>query len=191
MTAAQPQITLLTIDEYAALGETDNGYTELLEGRVLMSPSPAPKHNYAALALAMQLVPQLPEYLDVLLDLDVDLQLSPSDQPGWSRRPDLIISQRAARVRVGAEGGLIRASEVLVVVEIVSPGSRRTDHVTKRHEYADAGIGHYWIVDLEAPVSLLAHHLAEDFGYAECSVATGVFTTTAPLPIRLELDRLL
>lgn len=154
-----------------------------------MSPSPAPRHNYAALALAMQLVPQLPEHLDVLLD--VDLQLSPPDQPGWSRRPDLIISQRAARARVDAEGGLIRASEVLVVVEIVSPGSRRTYHVTKRQEYADAGIGHYWIVDLEAPVLLLAHHLAEDFGYADCGAATGLFTTTAPFPIQLELDRLL
>lgn len=190
MTAAQPLVSLLTIDEYAALGETDNGYTELLEGRLLVSPSPAAKHNYAALALAMQLVPQLPEHLDVLPDLDIDLQLSPPGQPGWSRRPDLIISQRAARARVDAEGGLIRASEVLVVIEIVSPGSRRTDHVTKRYEYADAGIEHYWIVDLDPPVSLLAHHLAGDFGYADCTAATGVFTTTTPFPIRVELDRL-
>lgn len=33
VTAAQPQPRLLTIDEYAALGETDNGYTELIEPR--------------------------------------------------------------------------------------------------------------------------------------------------------------
>lgn len=191
MTAAQPQVTLLTIDEYAALGETDTGYTELLEGRVLRSPSPSADHNYAALALAMQLVPQLPGHLDVIPDLDVDLQFSPADQPGWSRRPDLVIVERKARHRVRAEGGLIRAGEVLVVVEIVSPGSRRTDHVTKRHEYADAGIGHYWIVDLDEPVSLLAHHLAEGFGYADCSAATGLFTTTAPFPARVQLDRLL
>jgi Uma2 family endonuclease len=30
-----------------------------------------------------------------------------------------------------------------LVVEIVSPGSHRTDHVIKRGEYADAGIPHY------------------------------------------------
>ncbi|MGQ0774266.1 MAG: hypothetical protein ACT4NY_07605 [Pseudonocardiales bacterium] len=47
------------------------------------------------------------------------------------RRRDMIISQRVAQARVAAEGGLIRASEVLVVVEIVSPGARRADHVTK------------------------------------------------------------
>lgn len=40
MTAAQPQVTLLTIDEYAALGEVDNGYTELLEGRLVTSSRP-------------------------------------------------------------------------------------------------------------------------------------------------------
>ncbi|MGH3912413.1 MAG: Uma2 family endonuclease [Pseudonocardiaceae bacterium] len=191
MTAAQSQVTLLTIDEYAALGEVDNGYTELLEGRVVVSPSPAPQHNYAVSRLLVQLSPQLPEHLDVIPDIDVDLQLCPPDGPGWSRRPDLIISQRSARTRVSAEGGIIRADEVLVVVEIVSPGSRRTDHVTKRHEYADAGIEHYWIVDLDQPVSLLAHHLAEDFGYADCTTATSVFTTTTPFPVQLQLDRLL
>ncbi|MGH3438840.1 MAG: hypothetical protein ACRDR6_25900 [Pseudonocardiaceae bacterium] len=45
-------------------------------------------------------------------------------------------------------------------------------------------------MDLDRPVSLLAHHLAEDFGYADCSAATGVFTTTVPFPVRAQLDRL-
>lgn len=191
MTAAQPQVALLTIDEYADLGETDTGYTELLEGRVIVSPSPAAKHHYAAGQLLVQLSPQLPEHLDVIPDVDIDLELSPPDQPGWSRRPDLVVSQRTARARVGAEGGLIRASEVLIVVEIVSPGSPRTDHVTKRHEYADAGIEHFWIVDLDQSVSLLAHYLAGDFGYADCSAVTGGFITSAPFPVRVQLDRLL
>ena len=57
-------------------------------------------------------------------------------------------------------------------------------------EYTDAGIGHYWIVDLDLPVSLLAHHLAGDFGYTDCTATTGVFTTPAPLPVRVHLDQL-
>jgi Uma2 family endonuclease len=43
-----------------------------------------------------------------------------------------------------------RAADVLLVIEIVSPGSRRTDHVTKLREYAKAGIPTYWIVDTTA-----------------------------------------
>ena len=40
--------SLLTVAEYLALGETERGYDELVEGRVVMSPGPAPDHNHAA-----------------------------------------------------------------------------------------------------------------------------------------------
>ena len=182
---------LLTVAEYAELGETESGYTELLEGRLLMSPSPVPDHNFAEAEMLVQLRPQLPDHLEVIPDVDVDLELAGPDQPGFSRRPDLVIVQRTARRRVRAVGGLIRACEVSVVVEIVSPGSRRTDHVAKRSEYADAGIPHYWIMDLDEPVSLLDCHLAEGFGYQDGGGVTGVFTTTEPFPVTLQLDRLL
>ncbi|MGQ0773664.1 MAG: Uma2 family endonuclease [Pseudonocardiales bacterium] len=144
-------------------------------------------HNFAELEMAMQLRPQLPDHLEVILDVDVDLELADPDQPGFSRRPDLVIVQRSARQRVRAVGGLIRACEVSVVAEIVSPGSHRTDHVAKRSEYADAGIPYYWIVDLDEPVSLLDCHLAEGFGYQDSGGVTGVFTTTEPFPVRLHL----
>jgi Uma2 family endonuclease len=124
----QPPAHLLTVTEYAELGETESGYTELVEGRLLMSPSPVPDHNYAASELLVQLRPQLPNHLEVIPDVDVDLQLVPPGQPGFSRRPDLIVALRTARQRVREAGGMIRAAEV----EIVSPGSHRTDHVAKR-----------------------------------------------------------
>lgn len=106
------------------------------------------------------------------------------------RRPDLVVVNSKAINRVDRDGGLLGAADVLIVVEIVSPGSRRLDDVTKRHEYADAGIPHYWIVDLDKPVSLLDCHLAEDFGYADSGTITGTFTTSVPFPVQLQLDRL-
>lgn len=187
--AAMPD-HLLTIAEYAALGETESGYTELVEGRLLTSPSPAPNHNIAALELAVQLRSQLPNDLRAVPEVDVDLELVPARQPGFSRRPDLVVVQRSGLERVSNEGGLLRASEVLVVVEIVSPGSRRTDRVIKRGDYADAEIPHYWIIDIEPPVSLLACHLAGEFGYADSGEVTGKFTTTEPIELSLDLDQL-
>jgi hypothetical protein len=62
--------------------------------------------------------------------------------------------------------------------------------VERRAEYADAGIGHYWIVDLDAPVSLLPLRLAGDLGYAEDTEVTGDCTVERPFPINLQLDRL-
>jgi Uma2 family endonuclease len=182
--------SLLSVGEYLALGETEHGYDELVEGRVVMSPGPAPDHNHAAVEVLIQLRGQLPAELEVLLDLDVNLELAPPDAPGFTRRPDLIVVRRSARERVRQEGGIIRAAEVVVVAEFLSPGSRRTDNVMKRLDYADAGIPHYWIVDLDEPVSLIACHLAGELGYVDGGSATGVFATTEPFPIRLDLDAL-
>ena len=39
------------------------------------------------------------------------------------------------------------AAHMLLAVEVIT-GNRRIDRVMKRSEYADAGITHYWIVDL-------------------------------------------
>ena len=172
---------LLTVAEYAELGETEHGYTELLEGRLLMSPSAAPDHNNAMFKLGMQLSSQVPDKFEVQLELDIDLGLTEPGKPGFSRRPDLIVVERAARERVRESGGLLLASEVLVVIEIVSPGSRRTDHVDKRRDYADAGIPHYWIVDIDDPISLTACFRTEEFGYRDHGVATGTFRSSSPL----------
>jgi hypothetical protein len=58
MAATPPR--LWTVAEYAAIGETEPGYTELVGGRLLISPSPSPCHQAALLNLALQLQPQLP-----------------------------------------------------------------------------------------------------------------------------------
>ena len=39
------------------------------------------------------------------------------------------------------------------------------DNVIKHGEYGDAGIPHYWILDLVAPTSMHVWHLADEFGY--------------------------
>ena len=86
------------------------------------------------------------------------------------------------------------ASEVTLAVEVISPGSRRLDTVVKRDEYADAGIPHYWVVDLGEPgdrASLTAHHAAGAFGYADAGPVSGRFTATEPFPVRIDLDTLM
>ena len=187
----EPPGRLLTVDAYVALGEDDRYRTELQEGNLVMSPSPAPDHMIVMRKLLIQLDQQLPSGLQVIPDIDVDLELAPRGRPGFVRRPDLIVVHQAAVERVRRDGGVLRACEVLVVVEIVSPGSHRTDHVIKRGEYADAGILHYWIVDLDRPVTLIDCHLAAEFGYQDPGPVTGRFVTTEPFPVSLRLDGLL
>lgn len=192
MTAVpEPPSRLLTVDAYAALGEDDRYRSELQEGNLVMSPSPAPDHMIVMARLLVQLDEKLPSGLLVVPDVDVDLELAPRGKPGFVRRPDLVVVHQAAVDRVRRDGGILRACDVLVVVEIVSPGSQRTDHVIKRGEYADAGIPHYWIVDLDDPVTLIDCHLAAEFGYQDPGPVTGRFATTEPFPVGLKLDGLL
>lgn len=170
---------LLTIEQYQALGEADRGFTELVEGRVVSSPGAGRAHNLAACRLAGQLERQLPSSLAFVLGADLDLGLAPTGQPGFSRRPDLLVFDRTA-------GERIRAAEVAVVVELATAGSRRTDYRVKHDEYADAGIPHYWIVDLAEPVTLVACQ-----GYHDAPPVTGTFATEEPFSVELELDALI
>lgn len=183
---------LLTVGEYLELGETETGYTELVEGRLLLNPSPLGDHNRAAFVLGMQLTHQLPAGLEVLPDVDIDLELAPADRPGTVRRPDLIVVSTDARLRQRRDGGVIRARDVVIAIEVLSPGSARVDNVAKRAEYADAGIPHYWIIDVTAPVTLLACRRTDEFGYVdENGAVTGVATVTAPFPLQIDLARLI
>lgn len=181
---------LLTVAEYAELGETDAGYTELQEGHVLVSPSPRPAHGIASGELFTQIRDQLPSALWAIQDMDVDLKLTSPRDPGFVRRPDIIVVDKAGIIRAESQGSLIQARDVLIAVEIVSPGSERMDHVVKRGEYADAGIPHYWIIDLDRPVSAVICHHAGVFGYQDSINATGIVRLTEPFPLTLDLDQL-
>ncbi|MDQ1744806.1 MAG: hypothetical protein QOE23_3145 [Pseudonocardiales bacterium] len=191
MTAlTQPPGRLLSIADYAALSEDDRHRWELQEGNLVISPSPTPRHMVVAAELYVQLRSQLPSNLRAVPDVDLDVQLAPLGQPGTARRPDLVVVDREEFDRVTETGGLLQAASTILVVEIVSPGSRRTDNLVKRGEYADAGIPFYWIIDPEVPVSLIACHLAGTFGYQDGGSITGVFESVEPFPARVDLDAL-
>jgi hypothetical protein len=91
---------LLTVTGYLAHGEVEPGYTELFEGRVLLTPTPDIDHARALMQLWSRLHQQLPADLEALTALDIDLELAPPDAPGFSRRPDLIVVRREVRRRV-------------------------------------------------------------------------------------------
>jgi Uma2 family endonuclease len=155
-----------------------------------MYPSPTFRHSRAGSKLWAAFEAQLPSDLIVVTDVDVDLQLAPASAAGTVRRPDVIVARREATERVDREGVVLRAVGVVLAVEVVSPGSQRMDQVVKRGEYAEAGIPHYWIVDIDEPVSLLACHHAREFGYVVAGAVSGGFRTSEPFPVESDLDAL-
>ncbi|GGM97216.1 hypothetical protein GCM10011609_38840 [Lentzea pudingi] len=172
---------LLTVAQYARLGAA--GCTELVEGRLITSPAGLSPHNFACGNLIMQLAGQLPAHLEVVYGPDVDLELAPPDAPGFVRRPDVVVCHRGSQ-------GLLRAAEVVIAVEVVSPHSRYTDRRAKRLDYAEAGVPFYWIVDL-APLSLTPLRLGQDRQYEDLVAATEVHESSEPFPVRVELAQLI
>jgi len=188
-----PPHRLLTVADYVAIPENGEVRYELQEGNLVMSPSPVPEHQICIDELMHQLRDQIPASLRAVTDVDVDLELAPAWRPGFVRAPDLVVVSRVGLERRRREGGILRASELVLAVEVVSLGSTRMDHRVKRSEYADAGIPHYWIIDLGEPgerTTLTAHHLAGEIGYLDAGSVSGVFTTTEPFPVRIDLDAL-
>jgi Uma2 family endonuclease len=95
-------------------------------------------------------------------------------------------------VRVGGPEVRVTAGEVLLAVEIISPGTRNVDNHLKSFEYADAGIPHYWVIDLDPPVpSITVFGLgAPGDGYEESQTATGELAVVEPFPLRIDIDAL-
>ncbi|WP_327110701.1 Uma2 family endonuclease [Nocardia sp. NBC_01730] len=146
---------LLTLEDWIALPEDSSRSYELVEGVLVVSPRPVSQHQRAIWRLAAQLEPQLPPTHGVLTESEVVIEPGPYPT---IRVPDVLAVPTA-----GIDANLPRwdAADVLLAVEILSVGSKRTDRVTKFFEYAEAGIEYYWLIDLDEPASLTAHRLID------------------------------
>lgn len=171
-----------TVDEFVALPEDTSLCYELQEGTLLVSPKPVKPHIKIVKELIGQIDRQLPPDLDVWADAEVRLE----GLPATARVPDLIVLDADSLDRPG----LVLSSEVHLAIEVLSPSSVRTDTKLKRMEYADAGIPYYWIIDPDRPVTATVHCLVNG-EYEESIRAEGVFETTGPCPLRIDLDALL
>lgn len=136
---------LLSLEQWDAVELDPTRRWELNEGTIIMSPRPHPRHQRMSKRLTRLLDDHLPAGLEAVPEIEVTTSAS---FPPSVRDPDIVVIPNRVFDRHSAR---VPAEDVVLAVEIVSPGSRGTDHVMKLYEYAKAGIAHYWIVDPEAP----------------------------------------
>jgi len=110
-----------------------------------------------------------PDELEAVPEIEV---MTRASFPPSVRDPDIVVVPARVFERRPTRA---TAADVVLVVEIVSPGSRGTDHVMKLHEYAKAGIANYWIVDSDAPADeqFLAYRLPKRIDGSRRSKGTG------------------
>jgi len=112
---------------------------ELVRGDLFVTPSPTPLHQRVSKRLQVLLM----EYFEgrsvgEVFDAPIDLILTNQDV----FVPDLLVVADPSHV---SERGIEGAP--LLVVEILSPSTRKQDRGLKAQRYAELGVLHYWIVD--------------------------------------------
>ncbi|MCL2423863.1 MAG: Uma2 family endonuclease [Micrococcales bacterium] len=179
--AAWP-LDLLTLEEWNSLPEYELHRVECVEGVLVVTPRPSILHQWVMSQLAAILHDSLPEHLVVLPEIDVLVDADPLTM----RSPDIVVMDREAARRDLVRA---RAADLLLVVEILSDGTRRTDRVTKLSEYAEAQIPGYWLVDPDA--NRLLVHTFSDGQYVLSHDCTGAVTlNVAGADIELDISTL-
>jgi Uma2 family endonuclease len=118
---------------------------ELIDGELLVTPSPDYPHQRMVKALLFAIDPYVERHaLGEALVSPADVEL----EPDTIVQPDLYVMSPASRLarRWSADDRL------LLAVEILSPSTARYDRVKKRRFFARVGVPEYWVVDLDARV---------------------------------------
>lgn len=159
----------------------DDGHRyELIDGALIVTPSPSDPHQDAVLELALLLKGLCPGDLKVKI-APFDVVLSDSTV----MQPDVMVARRADFTFRDLPTAPILA------VEVLSPSTRHIDLMLKWARFELAGCGSYWIVDPLEP-SIIAWDL-HDGRYVEVGFAKGddVFEATLPFPVSVRPSDLL
>ena len=174
-TARTPRVKL-TYDDFVRFPD-DGMRHELIDGEHYVTPSPNTKHQAIAFNLANAFGGYLRAHpIGAAFIAPFDVVFSDLDVV----EPDLLyISRDRAEILTKQH---VRGAPDLAV-EILSPGTRKTDEVIKRKLYDRFGVREYWVVDPELEAIKIYRRSGDAFPRAaELSVEHEDTLTTPLLP---------
>ncbi|PKW19383.1 Uma2 family endonuclease [Saccharopolyspora spinosa] len=177
----------LSTAEYEALPEEVCSRIKIVDGAILVAPTPRRSHQRIARRLANELEHAAGPELTVATDVDLRLR----DVPLLNRRPDIAVYDSTLPDEV-----VLLPQHCLLVVEVMSPGSVTADQTDKPAEYAAAGIEHFWRFesDRQDDRRLTAFRYRLDPTtrlYAPAGVDTDKLAVSDPGELRIDFESLL
>jgi Uma2 family endonuclease len=165
-----PHGRAFTRADVAAMPDDGNRY-EIIDGALIVTPSPSMHHQAAVVTMVARLAPLCPAHFRLLV-APFDVELAPNTVV----QPDVLIAARSQLTERDLKG------PPLLAVEVLSPSTRHLDLAFKRARYEAAGCQSYWVVDPLQP-SIACWEL-EEGAYREVGRAVGseVITLTRPFP---------
>jgi Uma2 family endonuclease len=159
---------VVTLDDLAAMIAADrhgHRYETSPEGALSVMPPPDSEHAAIASRLLVWLAASGWPAEQVLQAAGIRI---PGRDGDGGRIPDLTLWAGPQ-----ARSVWLAVADLLLIVEIMSPGSEAMDELVKRHEYARARIPRYWIVDRDPANTVTLHRLDH----------TGEYVVTTKLPL--------
>jgi len=130
-------IGIYTIEDLERSREHDDRLRwELLDGELVVTPSPRTIHQSIAFRLGVRIDQVAPDGTELFV-APLDVRLDERNV----LQPDLLLAEEAT-----IEDEFVSAAPILAV-EILSPSTRRRDLVTKLDILQRAGCPHYWVID--------------------------------------------
>lgn len=174
----------MTAEEFFRIPEDGYDY-ELIDGVVVVSPSPTPRHQF----ISGEIYRQLADYAEktkvglVLFETDVQLGRK-SDGKDLVYCPEVLFirAERVAQIKDRIVG------PPDLMVEVVSSASRSLDSETKKNDYEQFGVGEYWLIDPEREA--MAFYRLEDGRFLEVRASGDDFSTHAVPGFKLDLARI-
>ena len=130
-----------TLEELHSLPDDGNKY-ELIHGELFVTPPPADEHE----TILARLTRLLDRYVHANELGHVYHPRSVFRFEGSEVEPDLMVRQEARGIGNEWE----TAPKPILIVEVLSPSTRRRDREQKKVFYTEARVAEYWLVDPEA-----------------------------------------
>ena len=168
-------VEMLTREDLDRMPDDGNRY-ELIEGEIVVSPSPRSRHQ-VVLARLFRLLDDACQPGLMVLFAPLDVQLEEHSVV----EPDLIVFDETALGQRGLD------TPPLLAVEILSPSTRSLDLVRKKRLFERTGVASYWVIDpgdADDEVSMTAWELRES-GYEAVAAIGGDESWTARAPFEV------
>ncbi|MGQ0716106.1 MAG: Uma2 family endonuclease [Pseudonocardiales bacterium] len=154
---------------------------ELLDGALLVSPSARVRHQRLSSRLWAALDAAVPVGLEVLEAINVRVG------PGKILIPDLAVVSTP-----GLDLTVCEAADVVLIVEISSPSNAVADRAVKPQLYAQAGIPHYFRVELRptGPCAVVCQRERDHYVEVARVEPGRLLELTEPVAVTLDLAAL-
>jgi Uma2 family endonuclease len=182
----------ITLEVWRNLPEDFCREVEIVNGQAVRCERPSRAHQAAASRITATLDAAASGHMErnpgTCLDTSNDFDVLLWEIPAATiRSPDAALFECAP-----SDIRPLPASLIRVVVEVVSPGSRKADKLDKMAEYADAGIPFYWLVwlsddhVLQIDIHVLDHTLGAYTLFR--TLTPEQETSTIEVPVRIQVD---